>query len=149
MSRKNAITGIYLIENLINNKKYIGQSKNILARWCGHRCDSKTKNLPLYKAMRKYGLENFKFSIVEECSISELAAKEDYWINYYNCFLPNGYNYNKAETHYTNLAIPDRYKNIIFEIKYSDKLLKDIAKDYNLKPICETDLPFINSFGII
>ena len=133
MARKTIITGIYLIENLINNKKYVGQSKNILARWSGHRCDSKTRDLPLYRAMRKYGLENFKFSILEECPISELAKREDYWINYYNCFLPGGYNYNKAETHYTNLAIPDKYKNIIADIKYSDKLLKDIATEYGLE----------------
>ena len=32
------------------------------------------------------------------------------WINYYNCFIPNGYNYNKAETHYTNIAIPEKYQ---------------------------------------
>ena len=133
MARKTIITGIYLIENLINNKKYVGQSKNILARWSGHKCDSKTRDLSLYCAMRKYGLENFKFSILEECPISELAKREDYWINYYNCFLPNGYNYNKAETHYTNLAIPDKYKNIIADIKYSDKLLKDIAIEYGLE----------------
>lgn len=133
MARKTIITGIYLIENLANNKKYVGQSKNILARWSGHKCDSKTRDLPLYRAMRKYGLENFKFSILEECPISELAKREDYWINYYNCFLPNGYNYNKAETHYTNLAIPDKYKNIITDIKYSDKLLKDIATEYGLE----------------
>ena len=133
MARKTIIIGIYLIENLINNKKYVGQSKNILARWSGHRYDSKTRDLPLYRAMRKYGIENFKFSILEECSISELSVKEDYWMNYYNCFLPNGYNYNKAETHYSNLAIPDKYKRIIFDIKYSDKLLKDIAIEYGLE----------------
>lgn len=133
MARKTIIIGIYLIENLINNKKYVGQSKNILARWSGHRYDSKTRDLPLYRAMRKYGIENFKFSILEECSISELSAREDYWMNYYNCFLPNGYNYNKAETHYSNLAIPDKYRRIIFDIKYSDKLLKDIAIEYGLE----------------
>lgn len=133
MARKTIIVGIYLIENLVNNKKYVGQSKNILARWSGHRCDSKTKDLPLYRAMRKYGLENFKFSILEECSISELANKEDYWMHYYDCFIPKGYNYNIAETHFTNLAIPEKYRKIIADIKYSDKLLKDIAAENGLQ----------------
>lgn len=140
MARKTIIIGIYLIENLINNKKYVGQSKNILARWSGHKCDSKTGDLPLYRAMRKYGLENFKFTVLEECPISELAIREDYWMNYYNSFLPYGYNYNKAETHYSNLAIPERYKKIIFDIKYSDKLLKDIAIEYNLEPGAITNI---------
>ena len=134
MARKTIITGIYLIENLINHKKYVGQSKNILVRWSGHKCDSKTKDLPLYRAMRKYGLENFKFSILEECKISDLANREDYWMNYYDCFIPKGYNYNIAETHFTNLAIPDKYKKIIADIKYSDKLLKDIAIENGLQP---------------
>ena len=31
------ITGIYKIENKINNKKYIGQSKNIHRRWNQHK----------------------------------------------------------------------------------------------------------------
>lgn len=138
MARKTIIVGIYLIENLINGKKYVGQSKNVLARWSGHKCDSKNRDLPLYRAMRKYGLENFKFSILEECSISELASREDYWMNYYDSFLPNGYNYNKAEAHYTNLSIPNKYKKIIFDIKYTDKLLKDIAVEYQLKPAAIT-----------
>lgn len=119
---------------MINNKKYVGQSKNVLARWSGHKCDSKIKDLPLYRAMRKYGLDNFQFTILEECDINSLAQREDYWINYYNCFIPNGYNYNKAETHYTNIAIPEKYQQLINDIKYSDKLLKVIAKEYGIKP---------------
>ena len=148
MARKTIITGIYLIENLINEKKYVGHSKNILARWSGHRSDSKTKDLPLYRAMRKYGLENFKFSILEECDIPSLSIREDYWMHYYNCFIPNGYNYNIAETHYTNLAIPDKYKKIIAEIKYSDKLLKDIATEYGLQKNAITDINRGNTWRV-
>ena len=32
-------TGIYLIRNKINNKVYIGQSRNIKQRWSRHKCD--------------------------------------------------------------------------------------------------------------
>ena len=75
--------GIYCIENLINNKKYIGQSKNIYRRWKQHIKDSEIKQLPLYKSIRKYGIENFKFFILEECKITELSLREDYYITYY------------------------------------------------------------------
>ena len=132
MARTTIKIGIYLIENLINHKKYVGQSKNIYARWSGHRCDSKVKNLPLYQAMRKYGLENFQFSILEECGIEELTDKEDYWIAYYNSYIPNGYNINQAETHWVNKAVPQRILDIMFDIENSTDKLIQIAQNYNL-----------------
>lgn len=130
MARKNIKVGIYLIENLLNHKKYIGQSKNIYARWSGHRCDSKVRDLPLYFAMRKDGLENFKFSILEECDISQLAEREDYWITFYNSYVPNGYNLKQAETHYTNLSVPSKIMEIMNEIEEGADKLIEIAKKY-------------------
>lgn len=142
MARTTIKVGIYLIENLINHKKYVGQSKNIYVRWSCHRCDSKEKNLPLYCAMRKDGLENFKFSILEECEISKLAEREDYWISYYNSYVPNGYNLNQAETHGTNLSVPQRILDIMYDIENSTDKLKEIAKKHN---ISQTQLLRINS----
>lgn len=74
---------IYCITNLINNKKYIGQSCRILEeRWKDHIESARNLNnhRPLYLAMRKYGLENFSTTIIEECSNDELNNKEQYWI---------------------------------------------------------------------
>jgi len=43
--------------------------------------------------MKKFGLENFNFDVIEECSLKELDKKEKYWIKYYNSTDPNkGYN---------------------------------------------------------
>jgi hypothetical protein len=61
-----------------------------------------------------------------------LAEREDYWINFYNSYVPNGYNINKAETHGTNLLIPEKILNIIDEIENSYTKLIDIAKKYEL-----------------
>lgn len=129
---KTIIVGIYLIHNKVNNKNYIGQSKNILSRWTTHRADSKTKNSPLYYAIRKYGLENFEFSILEECEIEELPLREDYYIDKYNAYVPYGYNINKPETHYTNLSIPQKYKNIIKELKNTNKTYIKIGEEFGL-----------------
>lgn len=80
------ICGIYCIENLINHKKYVGLSKNCIKRWWDHRSKAfhSTKEdeikKPLYMAIRKYGLENFSFSILEECKLEELKEREIYWI---------------------------------------------------------------------
>lgn len=62
---KTAICGIYKITNKINNKSYIGQSKDICVRWKQHIKHSKDcfYTNAIYLAIRKYGLENFDFSI--------------------------------------------------------------------------------------
>jgi hypothetical protein len=38
----------------------------------------------LYRSIRKYGIENFIFEILEECNEEELNDKEIYWIKYYD-----------------------------------------------------------------
>ena len=52
---------IYRITNLINNKIYIGQTANKYPskRWGCHKHEATSGNdKPLYRAMRKYGIEN-------------------------------------------------------------------------------------------
>ena len=88
MDRQKGITGIYRITNTINNKFYIGQSRNIYQRWRQH-----TSNLPenmstsrTRAAFQKYGLnkiinkpglyDNFRFEILELCEEYELVKKE-------------------------------------------------------------------------
>lgn len=84
---------IYLIENDINHKKYIGlTTRTIEERWKDHLKASKYKNYSLYLAMRKYGIENFHIrEIQEEKDFEKLKELEKYWINYYNTYY-DGYN---------------------------------------------------------
>lgn len=89
--------GIYRIENLINHKNYIGQSVHIETRWSDHKRLAFYPSLvgyeyPLYRAIRKYGIENFEFSVIENCLENELDEKERYWIAHYKSFGPEGYN---------------------------------------------------------
>lgn len=87
--------GIYKITNLINNKIYIGQSVNIEVRFTQHKnFEYNLRQHPsshLYKAMKKYGIENFSFEIIEKCKVIELDDKEIYWIKFYDSRY-NGYN---------------------------------------------------------
>lgn len=87
------ICGIYKIENLITHHVYIGQSVDIITRWRRHKDDCKKgeKDYPLYQAIRKYGIENFSFEVIEECLRSQLDEREQYWIKYYDSYY-NGYN---------------------------------------------------------
>lgn len=90
------ICGIYKITNKINNKCYIGQSVDIYQRWDGHRSSSRPiedggDNFIIHNAIRKYGLNNFSFEIIEKTNPSQLNEREKYWINYYDSYY-NGYN---------------------------------------------------------
>lgn len=89
--------GIYQIRNIITGKKYIGQSVDIYRRWWEHkaRVDNKNTNCynkPLYTAIRKYGIDNFEFIILEECLPEELNNKEAHYIQTLSTLVPNGYN---------------------------------------------------------
>lgn len=91
-----SITCIYLIKNKINNKVYIGQAVNYNRRIKEHKSrynnkTEKTERNFLYRAMRKYGIENFDFSILQECPVSELNNLEQFYITKYDS-LNNGYN---------------------------------------------------------
>ena len=84
--------GIYKITNKINGHAYIGQSVNIQKRLTKHKhYEQEDSHYPLYRAFQKYGIENFLFEILEECTIDELDNREIYWIQYYDTF-KNGYN---------------------------------------------------------
>lgn len=90
---------IYLILNIVNGKRYIGQTTSPLAKkWNGHlaqtsRCHS------LSSSIKKYGKANFKVEILEQiedqnktCLLDKLNILERAYINKYSTLSPNGYN---------------------------------------------------------
>lgn len=71
---------IYLITNLINDKKYVGQTLyNLSHRFTQHKaaCNAGI-DYPLYRAFKKYGIKNFSIELLEECSVTDLNNKEQY-----------------------------------------------------------------------
>lgn len=131
--------GIYKITNNINGKVYIGQSINIKQRWSRHKEISKNINshcyeYPLYRAMRKYGIENFSFEIIEECDTSILNDREIYWIAFHQSADENfGYNLTLGGSHSSpiklNLA---EVEEIINLLKNSDLSQEEIAERFNV-----------------
>lgn len=76
--------GIYCIENTVNNKKYIGLSRNIEQRWNEHRSKlrrGKHGNVYLQRAWNNYGENAFKFYIIEVCDSDMLSEREAYYID--------------------------------------------------------------------
>lgn len=95
--------GIYCFTNKLNGKKYVGQSKQLNRRYHLHISDAlnqdkaKYDTSPFHAAIRKYGIENFNYEILEECKISELNEKEIYWIEKLHSYiLEDGYNLTKG-----------------------------------------------------
>lgn len=86
--------GIYIISNQVNQKQYVGQSIHIEARWKQHiyiALNMPNEQTKLYNAIRKYGINNFTFELLEECPVELLDEREKYYISYYNTYV-NGYN---------------------------------------------------------
>lgn len=113
---------IYKITNLLNNKCYIGQTiKTAEQRWKEHQSHAfgshpNDQNKTLYKAIRKYGLENFTFEVLQDNieTFEQLDKAEIYWIDYYNSFV-KGYNENFGGQQYHKILpnkeiIEDYYK---------------------------------------
>ncbi len=82
---------IYKIENNINGKIYIGlTTKGLGKRIAQHVIENKSH---VQRALNKYGLQSFTISVIDEADSKEiLCEKEQYWIKFYDCKSPKGYN---------------------------------------------------------
>lgn len=88
------ICGIYMIQNIVNGKVYIGKSFDINKRWSNHKYELNKgvhANNHLQSAWNKYGEENFNFTIVETCDEEMLNDLEVFWIKKVDSF-NSGYN---------------------------------------------------------
>lgn len=124
--------GIYKITNLAKESQniYIGQSSNIEKRWQNHLSDLNLDR-PLYRAIKKYGVENFKFEIIEICLVSELDEREIYWINYYDSFF-NGYNLTLGGNGSGYDINKEKIIGIIKDLETTTLYQKDIASKWGI-----------------
>ena len=74
---------IYKIENLVNGKKYVGLTKDLVRRRNSHLSQARTgSKKSLYRDMRKYGVDNFvlkKIITIEEQTEEKLYEKLIYF----------------------------------------------------------------------
>lgn len=110
--------GIYKIENLKDNKIYIGSSVNIEKRFYNHFCMLKKgthDNQHLQNAFNKFGLELFKHTIIEECDNNQLFERENYYITLFKS--------NNSEFGY-NMATVNEFRRNTFNDEVKIKLSK-------------------------
>ncbi len=91
---------VYLITNLVNDKKYVGITRRELkVRWYEHVKKSKQKNLSdasLHKDISIFGKNNFKIDVLENCSSeNEMFLYERKYISEYDA-MNSGYNCNSG-----------------------------------------------------
>ena len=126
------LCGVYCIENIINNKKYIGISRDIKRRWSEHRHELNYHihvNQYLQSAWDKYGKSNFKFYVVELCDESVLSDKERNYIKLYKTLShENGYNLTVGGE-YTSIGKPvislkdGTIYNFVYEVAEKEKVV--------------------------
>jgi group I intron endonuclease len=142
------VIGIYKIENLINGKVYIGQSRNIEKRWVAHRTrpfnqNSNQYDIPLYRSIRKYGLENFSFVVLEETQIEDLDNREKYWIEYYGSHnIEKGYNLTDGGNSAAFTILTHKQVDEIKLLLETNMSQQDIANKYNVD---QRSISYINT----
>ena len=92
----NKMIGIYKITSP-TGRIYIGQSVDIEKRWKYYKRLSCNKQPVIYRSLKKYGVENHTFDILEECSVEELNNREGYWQDFYDV-VKNGLNCRRVQT---------------------------------------------------
>lgn len=101
---------IYKITNKVNNKSYIGQTRYSLEfRWRQHQ--HKKDNTYFHNAIKKYGVNNFELSVLEECDVEQLNSREIFYIAKYNTF-QEGYNLTIGGEGNRTLILDNKYDEI-------------------------------------
>jgi hypothetical protein len=78
------VCGVYKIVNLVNNKFYIGSTKNIRERLWKHRAllrHNRHHNPHLQNSWNKYGEDNFDYCILEVCTSENQYEREQFYID--------------------------------------------------------------------
>lgn len=120
---------------MINGKSYIGQTTNSLKyRQQQHIREMKSikrKNTYFHNALNYYGIENFRFEIIDTAeNINDLNNKESFWIKFYNS-TNKEYGYN-LDSGGTNCFKSQSTKNKIGKKKrenWKDETLKHQMKN--------------------
>ena len=119
---------IYLIVNLINGKKYVGQTyQKLEERIKQHVSCIKKRGVDL--AIQEYGIDNFSYEIIEECPIEKLDEREIFWIAELNTRFPNGYNLTNGGSGISRIYSSENCDMMTYSRKRQNKIIKMLQKN--------------------
>lgn len=137
---------IYKYTNKINNKIYIGQTRQRLERRHYKHTNQLDDNTYFHRAVQKYGMENFSLEIIEDnIPLEQLDEREIYWIKYFDSYYTSGKGYNETKGGKwgpsSQLLSGSQEENIKQKLKNNlDLSLTEIAKQYNVSLSCISDI---------
>ena len=86
---------IYLAQNCINFKKYVGlTTKSLSRRIFEHTQQSRNPKFVFHHAIKKYGIENFIWYTITECPDEDRGALETFFIEQFETHVDQGMGYN-------------------------------------------------------
>lgn len=139
-----------MIENLINCKKYIGQSIDFENRKRCHKCNYTKKNYHIYLSMRKYGYENFEYTILMKdrtINYDKLDFWECYFIELFGTLNKNkGYNNDSGGN--LNRVCSEEKKKKISESNRGKKVSNETRLKMSVSQRGKIG-PLNNSYGLI
>ena len=141
-------SGVYCLINKNNGHSYVGSSINLASRMKNYLNSAFLKsrqnnNMPIVKALLKYGQENFSVLILEQVEAKALTIRETYFITfvvpYYNVLKQGysslGYKARKRDTKETKELLSELAKN---------RVHSDVTKGLIAKALTGENNPFYN-----
>lgn len=127
---------IYMIRNIKNDKRYIGQSVQPVEKRFKQHMEAaylegrRTYNTCLSRAIRKHGADFFEYGIIaDNVPDSDLDIVEAHYIDMYNTIAPNGYNKSGG---FNDNSLADELDRLTPDDDYSDNVkvrIDDISDD--------------------
>lgn len=137
-SSKSSEKTIYLIRNLVNQKGYVGQTKDLRSRVKSHKKGRERNKIGA--AIHKYGWHNFSVEVLER-NVTNYNERERFWIEELNTLVPFGYNVHTGGVWEsgvngitTVIETEDDFQEICRLLKDTDIPIQDIAKRFHCDP---------------
>jgi group I intron endonuclease len=137
-------SGVYCLINKINGHSYVGSSINLASRMKNYLNNTFLKsrqniNMPIVKALLKYGQENFSVLILEHVEAKDLTIRETYYIT---SVIPY---YNVLKQGYSSLGYKhtQETKNLLSELA-KDRVHSETTKALISKALTGENNPFYN-----
>lgn len=127
---------IYMIRNIKNDKRYIGQSVQPVEKRFRQHIEAaylegrRSYNTCLSRAIRKYGSDFFELGVIaDDVPDDDLDIVEAHYIDMYNTLAPNGYN---KSTGFNDNSLAESIDDMTSDEDYSDNakvMIDDISDD--------------------